>query len=154
MVESGGVLVRQVSVSGVDVYLEVKFCLFCNPFVKVSIRFIIRFIIFALDEYYRIMYYFCNMIQQLINDEKFTNIAQAQAGLTKLFNNAASTSSFYRVLKNDQSLGVLVPEKMWASLIEDLEALSSPNYRAQIAIARADKKRYSLAQIKKELGLK
>lgn len=94
------------------------------------------------------------MIQQLINDEKFTNIQRAQAGLTKLFNNAASTSSFYRVLKNDQSLGVLVPEKMWASLVEDLEALSSPNYRAQIAAARADKKRYSSAQIKKELGLK
>jgi len=25
------------------------------------------------------------MIQQLINDEKFTNIQQAQAGLTRLF---------------------------------------------------------------------
>lgn len=94
------------------------------------------------------------MIQQLINDEKFTNIQRAQAGLTRLFVQAANTSSFYRVLKNDQSLGVLVPEKMWASLVEDLEALSSPNYRMKIAAARMDKKRYSSQQIKKELGIK
>lgn len=94
------------------------------------------------------------MIQQLINDEKFTNIQRAQAGLTRLFNNAASTSSFYRVLKNDQSLGVLVPEKMWASLIEDLEALSSPSYLAKIADARAAKKTYTFEQIKKEFKIK
>ena len=94
------------------------------------------------------------MIQQLINDEKFTNIQRAQAGLTKLFQQASKSSSFYRVLKNDQSLGVLVPEKMWSSLLEDLEALSSPSYRKKIAAARADKKRYSSAQIKKDLGFK
>lgn len=94
------------------------------------------------------------MIQQLINDEKFTNIQRAQAGLTKLFNNAANTSSFYRVLKNDKSLGVLVPEKMWASLIEDLEALSSSSYLAKIAKARASKKNYTFEQIKKEFELK
>lgn len=94
------------------------------------------------------------MIQQLINDEKFTNIQRAQAGLTKLFQKASKSSSFYRVLKNDQSLGVLVPEKMWNSFLEDLEALSSPSYRKQIAEARASKKRYSSTQIKKELGIK
>ena len=94
------------------------------------------------------------MIQQLINDEKFTNIQRAQAGLTKLFQKASKSSSFYRVLKNDQSLGVLVPEKMWSSLLEDLEAMSSPRYRDAIAKARASKKRYSSAQIKKELGIK
>lgn len=94
------------------------------------------------------------MIQQLINDEKFTNIQRAQAGLTRLFKAAASSGSFYRVLKNDKSLGVLVPENIWDSLTEDLEALSSPSYRAQIATARSDKKRYSSQQIKKELGVK
>lgn len=94
------------------------------------------------------------MIQQLINDEKFTNIQTAQAGLTRLFQRASKTSSFYRVLKNDKPLGALVPEKLWSSLLEDLEALSSPSYRKQIAEARASKKRYSSAQIKKELGIK
>lgn len=107
-----------------------------------------------IDNHYRILYYSCNMIQQLINDEKFTNIQNAQAGLTKLFSQASSTSSFYRVLKNDQSLGVLVPNNMWESLVEDMEALSSPLYRTQIAASRLDKKRYSSSQIKKELGIK
>lgn len=92
------------------------------------------------------------MIQQLINDEKFTNIQRAQAGLTKLFQQASKSSSFYRVLKNDQPLGVLVPEKMWSSLLEDLEALSSLAYRRQIAAARKSKKRYSFEQIKKDIG--
>lgn len=94
------------------------------------------------------------MIQQLINDEKFTNIQRAQAGLTRLFAEAKKTMSFFRVMKNDQPLGVLIPNEMWESLTEDLEALSSPNYRARIAAARKEKKTYSLEQVKKRLGIK
>lgn len=94
------------------------------------------------------------MIQQLINDEKFTNIQKAQAGLTRLFLHAQNTSSFYRVLKNDKSLGVLVPEKMWMSLIEDLEALSSPAYRTRIKRARKDRKTISSSELKKQLRIK
>ena len=93
------------------------------------------------------------MIQQLINDEKFTNIQKAQAGLTRLFNHAHETSSFYRVLKNDQPLGVLIPEKIWRSLVEDLEALSSPSYRSRIDKARRQKKTISASQFKKQLAL-
>ncbi|OGG15521.1 hypothetical protein A3D77_06790 [Candidatus Gottesmanbacteria bacterium RIFCSPHIGHO2_02_FULL_39_11] len=80
------------------------------------------------------------MIQQLINDEKFTNIQKAQAGLTRLLANAEKSSSFYTVLKNDKPLGTLVPRKMWESLLEDLEALSSPYYRAFIAQSRKSKR--------------
>ena len=93
------------------------------------------------------------MIQQLINDEKFTNIQKAQAGLTRLFARAHETSSFYRVLKNDQPLGVLIPEKIWRSLVEDLEALSSPSYRSRINKARRQKKTISSSQLKKQLAL-
>ena len=99
------------------------------------------------------LYNSVTMIQQLINDEKFTNIQKAQAGLTRLFIDAEKTTSFYGVLKNDQSLGVLVPDKIWKSLLEDLEALSSPNYRNRITISRKDKKIYTSAQVKKQLGL-
>lgn len=76
------------------------------------------------------------MIQQLINDQKFVNVQGAQAGLTKLFAKADESMSFYTVLKNDQPLGALVPKRMWESLLEDLEALSSPNYREKIAESR------------------
>lgn len=63
---------------------------------------------------------------QLISFEKFTNIQNAQAGLTRLFAKAEKSASFCRVLKNDKPLGVLLPEKIWMSFVEDLEALSSP----------------------------
>jgi len=93
------------------------------------------------------------MIKQLINDEKFTNIQKAQAGLTRLFLEAKKTGSFYRVLKNDQSLGVLLPDSLWQSLVEDLEALSSPNFRQKIAKARKEKKTIKASEVKKQLGL-
>ena len=93
------------------------------------------------------------MFQQLINDEKFTNIQKAQAGLTRLFAEAEKSLSFYTVLKNDKPLGALVPRRMWESLLEDLEALSSPNYRKMIARSRADKRRYSAEEVKKRLGM-
>lgn len=90
---------------------------------------------------------------QLILDEKFTNIQKAQAGLTRLFRKAAKSRSFYRVLKNDEALGVLIPNPLWESMLEDLEALSSAGYKARIAKARAEKKGKSLQQIEKELKL-
>lgn len=91
------------------------------------------------------------MIQQLINDQRFTNIQTAQSGLTKLFMAAEKTNSFYTVLRNDEQLGVLLPKKMWLSLMEDLEAMSSPNYRARIAAARKEK-RITAEEMKKILG--
>lgn len=92
------------------------------------------------------------MIQQLINDERFTNIQRAQAGLTKLFLAAKKQASFYRVMKNDEPLGVLVPETLWRSLTEDLEALSSPAFRARVAQARTGA-RVASYNVKKALGL-
>lgn len=92
------------------------------------------------------------MIQQLINDERFTNIQRAQAGLTKIFLSAKKQSSFYRVMKNDEPLGVLVPENLWRSLTEDLEALSSPMYRARLAKARSST-RVASDDIRKIAGL-
>ena len=44
------------------------------------------------------------MLHQLIADEKFTNIQKAQAGLTKLFQDAEDTQSFYRVMKKIESM--------------------------------------------------
>ena len=92
-------------------------------------------------------------MKQLIRDEKFTNIQRAQAGLTKLFEDAAKTMSFYRVMKNDKPLGVLVPNEMWEDFVEDMEAMSSPNYLRKIAEARRSKKSYSMEEVKKRLGI-
>ncbi len=93
------------------------------------------------------------MIKQLIRDERFTNIQRAQAGLTRLFEEAKKNATFYRVLKNDEPLGVLVPNDMWEDLIEDLEALFSPRYLARIQKSRNSKKQYSMEYVKKKFGL-
>lgn len=93
------------------------------------------------------------MIKQLINDEKLVNIQKAQAGLTKLLLEAEKSGFFYRVIKSDKSLGVLLPQTIWESLIEDIEALSSPNYRTRIAKARSENKTIKSSGVKKQLGL-
>jgi len=93
------------------------------------------------------------MSRQLISDEKLVSINKAQAGLTRILRDAATSGNFYRVIKNDESLGVLLPQRMWESITEDIEALSSPTYRARIAKARTDKKTIKSAQVKRQLGL-
>ena len=89
------------------------------------------------------------MNKQLINDQKFTNIQKAQAGLTKLFEEAQKGGNFYTVLKNDQPLGFLIPNNIWKSFIEDLEALSSDNFKQKIHQARTSKKRINSDEVKR-----
>lgn len=89
-------------------------------------------------------------MKQLIADEKFTNIQRAQAGLTRLFEKARKSMSFYRVMKNDKPLGVLVPNEMWEDFVEDMEALSSPKFLARIAKSRKEKGGLTLEQLKKK----
>lgn len=91
-------------------------------------------------------------MKQLIRDEKFTNIQRAQAGLTRLFAQAKKTMSFYRVMKNDEPLGVLIPNDMWEDFVEDWEALTSLPYLTSIAKARKEKT-VSSQQAKKMLGI-
>lgn len=93
------------------------------------------------------------MIHQFIHDEKFTNVQRAQSGLTKIFTEAKKSRSFYRVMRNDEALGVLLPNDLWMSLIEDLEALSSPRYLKRIADARAETELMSMAEVTAKLDL-
>ncbi|KKS79064.1 MAG: hypothetical protein UV54_C0043G0010 [Candidatus Beckwithbacteria bacterium GW2011_GWA2_43_10] len=93
-------------------------------------------------------------MNQLISLEDFTNVQEVQAGTTRLFAKAAKRGKFYRVMRNRQPLGVIIPNNMWDSLLEDIEALSSPNYLKRIALARKSKKFISAAEAKKRLGIK
>ncbi|MBU0708796.1 type II toxin-antitoxin system Phd/YefM family antitoxin [Patescibacteria group bacterium] len=88
---------------------------------------------------------------QLITNEDFTNVQQAQAGISKLFKKAAKNGRFYRVMRNNEALGVLIPNDLWESLVEDLEALSSSTYLRMIAESRDDKKRFTAKEVKKIL---
>ena len=94
------------------------------------------------------------MIQeQLIKKEKFTSIQSAQAGLTEIMKKAEQEGHFYRVLRNNEPIGVLLPNNLWDALLEDLEALNSASYIASIKEARASSKRISSEKVKKELSL-
>lgn len=90
---------------------------------------------------------------QLIANEDFTSVQKAQAGLTKIFKKAAKDGKFVRVMRNNEPLGVLIPDRIWESFLEDLEALSSENYLKRIAKSRADKKTYTMEEVKKRLGI-
>lgn len=91
-------------------------------------------------------------MRQIIADEDFTSVQKAQAGLTKIFKKAEKDGKFVRVMRNNEPLGVLVPDRVWESFLEDLEALSSENYLKRIAKSRADKKTYTLGEVKKQIG--
>ena len=68
--------------------------------------------------------------------EDFASVQEAQAGITKLFMKAGNRGKFVRVMRNQEPLGVLIPNDLWESLLEDLEALSSPNYLKSIEESR------------------
>lgn len=92
-------------------------------------------------------------MSQFITNEDFTSIQKAQAGLTKIFKKAEKDGKFVRVMRNNEPVGFLVPTNVWESFLEDLEALSSENYLKRIAKSRADKKTYTLEEVKKQIGL-
>jgi PHD/YefM family antitoxin component YafN of YafNO toxin-antitoxin module len=92
------------------------------------------------------------MLQQLISMEDFASVQEAQAGITRLFTKAKNKGKFVRVMRNQEPLGVLIPNNLWESLIEDLEALSSPNYIKEIADSRKSNRSYSSDEVKEMLG--
>ncbi|OGG02452.1 hypothetical protein A2W14_06100 [Candidatus Gottesmanbacteria bacterium RBG_16_37_8] len=94
------------------------------------------------------------MNTQLISQEDFASVQQVQAGITRLFKKAKDKKRFIRVMRNQEPLGVLIPNDMWLNLIEDLEALSNTKYIQEIQESRQDKKRYTSNQVKKIIGYK
>jgi len=85
--------------------------------------------------------------------EDFASVQEAQAGITRLFTKADDSGKFVRIMRNQTPLGVLIPNNLWESFVEDLEALSSPGYLKSIEEARNDKKKYSSDEVGKILGI-
>jgi PHD/YefM family antitoxin component YafN of YafNO toxin-antitoxin module len=93
------------------------------------------------------------MNNQLITQEVFASVQEAQAGITKLFKKASKKGKFVRILRNQEPLGVLIPNNVWESLLEDLEASMSQRYRKDIAESRKAKKLISADEAKRRLGI-
>lgn len=91
-------------------------------------------------------------MNQLLNED-FTSVQKVQAGVSKILKRAEKNGKFVRILRNNQPVGVLVPNNVWESYLEDLEALSSESYLKRIAKSRADKKTYTMEEVKKRLGI-
>lgn len=89
----------------------------------------------------------------MLLNEDFTSVQKVQAGVSRILKSAERAGKFVRILRNNEPVGVLIPNNVWESYLEDLEALSSENYMKRIAKSRADKVRYSSAQVKKMLGI-
>ena len=93
------------------------------------------------------------MSTQLISQEDFASVQQVQAGVTRLLQKAAKQRRFYRVMRNQEPVGVLIPDSLWQEWLEDMEAASSDKYRKMIKEARESKKWYSAEEVKQSLGI-
>ena len=88
---------------------------------------------------------------ELIKKERFTSIQEAQAGLTNIIRDAAKEGTFYRVLRNNKPIGVLLPNEAWEDIIEDMEAANSPNFLKSLEEAEKSERYYSPEEIRREL---
>ncbi len=64
-------------------------------------------------------------MRQLIADEDFTSVQEVQAGLTKLIKKAERNGKILRVMRNKESLGVLIPNKIFLKFVRLLDTLSA-----------------------------
>lgn len=92
------------------------------------------------------------MNRQLITQEEFASVQEAQAGISRLFEKARKKGKFIRIMRNQEPLGVLIPNEVWESLLEDFEASLSRGYKKDIADSRNSKIRYSSNEIKKMIS--
>lgn len=74
----------------------------------------------------------------LLTGQKIISTRQFQSQFAAMANQAKKNHNYYNVVRNGKSVGVFMPIDQWEDLLEDLEALSSPNYLAKIKAARAE----------------
>ena len=78
------------------------------------------------------------MSQVLLQAQKIISTRNFQSQFAKMVKNAEEQGIYYNVVKNGESIGVFLPAHFWESLLEDMEALSSPNYLKSIEEARKE----------------
>ena len=63
-------------------------------------------------------------MRQLITDEEFVSIQEIQASFTKIAREAEKRGKILRIMRNNESLGVFIPDKIFLKFIKHLESLS------------------------------
>lgn len=75
---------------------------------------------------------------QLLTSQKIISTKHFQSQFASATREAAKDKKFYNIVRNSKSIGVFIPKEMWEDLLEDMEALSSPNYLKRIAQSRKE----------------
>lgn len=78
---------------------------------------------------------------QLLTAQKIISTKEFQSQFAAAVKKAKENGNYYNVVRNSKSVGVFLPIGIWESLLEDLEALSSPRYLKQIAESREQHRR-------------
>ena len=84
---------------------------------------------------------------KLLKHESIVNIKELQKSPSR------HLRGITRVLRGKTTLGYFFAENIFSDLIEDMEAMSSPNYLKSIMKARRSKKLTTLSQVKKKYGI-
>jgi len=77
---------------------------------------------------------------QLLTSQRIISTKQFQSKFAQAVRDAEKNGEYYNVVRNSKSVGIFMPQKLWDSLMEDLEALSSPKYLKKIAQSRKEAK--------------
>ncbi len=78
---------------------------------------------------------------QLLTAQKIISTKNFQSKFASMVKKAKENKEYYNVVRNSESIGVFLPIELWESLLEDLEALSSPKYLKEIAESREQAKK-------------
>lgn len=89
------------------------------------------------------------MLQTLktLKNETVVNIKELQKSPSR------HLQGLTRILRGKKTLGYFLDEGSFSDLVEDMEAMSSPNYLKSIVKARKSKKFTSLSKVEKKYGL-
>ncbi len=89
------------------------------------------------------------MLQTLktIRNEEVINIKELQKSPSRYL------QGLTRILRGKKTLGYFLDEDIFSNLVEDMEAISSPNYLESILKTRKSKKLTSLSKVEKMYGV-
>ena len=84
---------------------------------------------------------------KLLQNEGVVNIKELQKSPSRYL------QGLTRILRGKKTLGYFLSQDTFDDLIEDMEAMSSPNYLKSIMRARKTKKLTPLSQVEKSYGV-
>lgn len=73
---------------------------------------------------------------KLLTAQKIISTKHFQSQFASVVKEAKKKGNYYNVVRNSESVGVFLPTEIWEALLEDIEAMSSKNYLANISESR------------------